>query len=150
MFGKSSFINKISNKNSLKVSNKPGVTLKKQWIRLNKNIELLDTPGVLWPKFKDEKTSLNLAFTGTIKDEILDKEEIAFYLVKYLLHNHIDKLCEKYKLNKNEVEDLMKNEENENNVVLNIMEMIGKSRGAYMSRRKNRYEKNIKSVTRGL
>lgn len=126
MYGKSSFINKISNKNSLKASNKPGVTLKKQWVRLSKNIELLDTPGVLWPKFKNDETALNLAFTGTIKDEILDKEEIAFYLIKYLLHNNIHNLCEKYKLNENEIKDLMQSEEDENQVILQVIELCRK------------------------
>ena len=69
--GKSSFINRIAKKNSAIVGNKPGVTRQKQWVRVNENIELLDTPGVLWPKFENEEVALNLAFTGTIKDEIL-------------------------------------------------------------------------------
>ena len=93
--GKSSLINRLSNKNSLKVGNKPGVTIKKQWIRISKNIELLDTPGVLWPKFESDEVGINLAFTGTIKDEILDKQEIAFYLLKYLIDNYLDKVSEK-------------------------------------------------------
>ena len=75
--GKSSFINRISKKTTMAVGNKPGVTKQKQWIRLSNNIELLDTPGVLWPKFENEKVALNLSFTGTIKDEILPKVEIA-------------------------------------------------------------------------
>lgn len=132
MYGKSSFINKISKKNSLKVGNKPGVTLKKQWIRLSKNIELLDTPGVLWPKFESQEVGLNLAFTGTIKEEIIDKEDVAFHLVKYLIKNHLDKLLEKYKLDKDEIEVLLKSEEDETQIILQIIEMIGKSRGAYM------------------
>jgi len=132
MYGKSSFINKISRKNSLKVGNKPGVTLKKQWIRLSKNIELLDTPGVLWPKFENQEVGLKLAFTGIIKEEIIDKEEIAFYLVKYLIKNHLDKLLAKYKLDKTEIEELLKSEVNEVQIILHIIEMIGKSRGAYM------------------
>lgn len=130
MCGKSSFINKISQKNSLKVGNKPGVTIKKQWIRLEKNIELLDTPGVLWPKFESDEIALNLAFTGTIKDEILDKEEIAYYLTKFLLEKHLDKLVEKYKLDKEEIEKKMKEQE-EGAKILEIIEKIGKSRGAY-------------------
>ena len=133
MFGKSSFINRISKKNSLKVGNKPGVTIKKQWIRLSKNIELLDTPGVLWPKFESEEVGLHLAFTGTIKEEILDTEEIAFHLTKFLIKNHLDMLCEKYKLNYEKVQNLLEDEE-ENAVILNVMEMIGTSRGAYMAR----------------
>ena len=84
--GKSSFINRIANKNSAKIGNKPGVTKDKQWIRVNENIELLDTPGVLWPKFESEKVALNLAFTGTIKEEILDSVEIAYQLTKFLLN----------------------------------------------------------------
>lgn len=146
MSGKSSFINKISKKNSLKSANKPGVTLKKQWIRLSKNIELLDTPGVLWPKFETQQIALNLAFIGTIKEEILDKEEIAYHLTKYLLNNHLDKLLEKYKLDKIEIQELINSEKEENEKILEVIEKIGKARGAYMSRRKNRYEKNIKPI----
>lgn len=75
--GKSSFINRISKKTSAGVGNKPGVTKQKQWIRVNEKIELLDTPGVLWPKFDSEEVGLKLAFTGTIKEEILQRTEIA-------------------------------------------------------------------------
>jgi ribosome biogenesis GTPase A len=130
MCGKSSLINKISQKSSLKVGNRPGVTIKKQWIRLGNNIELLDTPGVLWPKFQSDKVALNLAFTGTIKEEILDKEEIAFYLIKFLLEKHLDKLVEKYKLEKEEIKKIL-NEKKENMAILEVIVKIGKSRGAY-------------------
>ena len=133
MCGKSSFINRIAKKNSAQVGNKPGVTLKKQWIRLSKNIELLDTPGVLWPKFEKEEIGLNLAYTGTIKDEIMDKEELGFYLLKYLLYNELEKLCTKYKLNITEIDEKLKTQEDENQVVLEVMEMIGKLRGALVS-----------------
>lgn len=126
MCGKSSFINKISKRNSLKASNKPGVTLKKQWIRLSENIELLDTPGVLWPKFQNDEVALNLAFTGTIKEEILDKEDVAFNLVKYLVSNHLQKLCTKYKLDINEIKEKIANEEDKNQTILQIIEMCRK------------------------
>lgn len=86
--GKSSFINRIAKKSSTKVGNRPGVTTQKQWIRINEKIELLDTPGVLWPKFESDEVALNLCFTGTIKSEILDKVEIAYYLTKFLLENN--------------------------------------------------------------
>ena len=86
--GKSSFINRIVKTNRLEVGNKPGVTKKKQWISINDKINLLDTPGVLWPKFEDKKTALNLAFTGTIKDDVLEQTEIAYQLLKFLLENH--------------------------------------------------------------
>ena len=83
--GKSSFINRVAQKNSAEVGNKPGVTKSKQWIRVNDKVELLDTPGVLWPKFDNETVALNLSFTGTIKDDILAQTEIAYQLLKYLL-----------------------------------------------------------------
>ena len=82
--GKSSFINRISKKTAMEVGNKPGVTKAKQWIRIGKNQELLDTPGVLWPKFENEEIALNLAFTGTIKDDIIERVEIAYELLKKL------------------------------------------------------------------
>ena len=81
--GKSSFINRISKKTSAIVGNKPGVTKQKQWIRIGNNIELLDTPGVLWPKFESEEVGLNLAYTGSIKDDVLEKIEVAYQLLKY-------------------------------------------------------------------
>lgn len=88
---------------------------------------------MLWPKFESEKVALNLAFTGTIKEEIIDKEEVAFYLVKYLVKNHLGKLCEKYKLQEEEIKSLIENSEDENEWTLEIIEMIGKSRGALAS-----------------
>ena len=75
--GKSTFINSLAGKACAKTGNKPGVTKGKQWIRLNKNVELLDTPGILWPKFEDQEVGLKLAFIGSIKDEILQTEELA-------------------------------------------------------------------------
>ena len=86
--GKSSFINRIAKKTSAEVGNKPGVTKAKQWIRINDNIELLDTPGILWPKFENQEIALNLSYVGTIKDDILDKVEIAYKLLEYLLENY--------------------------------------------------------------
>lgn len=109
------------------------MTVKKQWIRLSNNIELLDTPGVLWPKFESQEVALNLVFTGTIKEEILDKEESAFYLIKYLTKNNLSKLCAKYKLQEEEIKELIENAEDENECTLDIIEMIGKSRGALAS-----------------
>ena len=116
----------------LKCGNRPGVTTKKQWIRIAKNIELLDTPGVLWPKFESDEVGLNLAFTGTIKDEVLDKEEVSFYLLKYLLNNYLELVAEKYKLYKNEIEKKLE-ENDENQVILEVIEQIGKKRGALVS-----------------
>ncbi len=82
--GKSTFINALAGKACAKTGNKPGVTKGKQWIRLNKNVELLDTPGILWPKFEDQQVGLKLAFIGSIKDEILNTEELAGELIKFV------------------------------------------------------------------
>lgn len=82
--GKSTFINTFAGKACAKTGNKPGVTKGKQWIRLNKNVELLDTPGILWPKFEDQQVGIRLAFVGSIKDDILNMEELALMLLEYL------------------------------------------------------------------
>ena len=96
--GKSSLINRISKKSTANVGNKPGVTKQKQWIRINEKIELLDTPGVLWPKFESEEVAMHLAFTGTIKEDVLDKLEIAYHLTKFMIENYQLNLCERYKI----------------------------------------------------
>ena len=131
--GKSSFINRISKKNSMEVGNKPGVTKQKQWIRLSNNIELMDTPGVLWPKFESEKVALNLAFTGTIKDDILPKIEVAYRLLKFLLENYMENVLERYKLSKKEVEEILNQDDEENNKIYEVMCLIGKKRGCIIS-----------------
>lgn len=129
--GKSSFINRLANKNSLEVGNKPGVTRKKQWIKISNSIELLDTPGVLWPKFESDEVALNLAYTGTIKDDVLEKTDVAFYFLKYMLENEIDKLVSRYNLNKQEILNVLENQTRpENEIIYDIMLKIGKSRGA--------------------
>jgi ribosome biogenesis GTPase A len=94
--GKSTFINSLAGKACAKTGNKPGVTKGKQWIRLNKQVELLDTPGILWPKFEDQQVGLRLAFIGSIKDEILNTEELAAELVNFLNANYPGVLEEKY------------------------------------------------------
>ena len=81
--GKSTFINTLAGKACAKTGNKPGVTKGKQWIRLNKQVELLDTPGILWPKFEDQKVGQQLAFIGSIKDELLNQEELALELIRF-------------------------------------------------------------------
>ncbi len=131
--GKSSFINRISKRTTAGVGNKPGVTRQKQWIRINEKIELLDTPGVLWPKFESEEVALHLCFTGTIKEEILDKIEIAYQLTKFLLENYRKRLCERYKLEESYVEQTLKRDQPENNNIYEIMLEIGKKRGCIMS-----------------
>lgn len=96
--GKSTFINKIAGKAVAATGDKPGVTRGKQWIRLNPEIELLDTPGILWPKFEDQATALNLAFTGAIKDDIMDVVEVAATLAERLAATYQGQLAQRYKL----------------------------------------------------
>lgn len=94
--GKSTFINSFAGKAAAKTGNKPGVTKGNQWIRLNKQVELLDTPGILWPKFEDQRVGLLLAFLGSINDEILEKDELASELADYLRNITPGRLKERY------------------------------------------------------
>ena len=131
--GKSSFINRVIKTNRLEVGNKPGVTKKKQWISINEKINLLDTPGVLWPKFEDEKTALNLAFTGTIKDDVLEQTEIAYQLLKFLLENYRQNVIERYKITLDFIKQTLSQNQPENFNIYEIMQEIGKKRGAIIS-----------------
>ena len=131
--GKSSFINRIAKKTSAEVGNKPGVTKQKQWIRINDKVELLDTPGVLWPKFESEKVGINLAITGTIKDDILELTEIAYSLTKFLLENYRENLIQRYSLNEKQIEEILNQDQPENENIYEIMQLIGKKRGAVAS-----------------
>lgn len=96
--GKSTFINSYAGKACAKTGNKPGVTKGKQWIRLNKNLELLDTPGILWPKFEDQEVGKRLAYIGSIKDEILNLEELALELLDYIRNQYPGYLQERYEI----------------------------------------------------
>ena len=113
----------------MEVGNKPGVTRKKQWVRMGKNQELLDTPGVLWPKFDSEQVALNLAFTGTIKDDLLQRVDIAYELLKKLYIKDKVNILERYSMTENEVCQIETNE----NSMYELMQMIGRKRGALIS-----------------
>ena len=119
--GKSTFINKMAKNNIAKTGDRPGVTKNKQWIKTKLGIELMDTPGVLWPKFEDEIVGLNLAFTGAIKDEIMDTEELALKLVERLQETNPEELMTRYKLT----------ELDEN--PLDNLDAIARKRGAIMA-----------------
>ena len=121
--GKSTLINKLSGKASAKTGDKPGVTRGKQWIRLKDGLELLDTPGILAPKFEDQQIAHNLAYTGAIKDEIMETELLAYSLLEYLRDNYADLLAKRYKLDKDISE--MKGYE--------VLEYIGRKRGFVIS-----------------
>lgn len=102
--GKSTFINSFAGKACAKTGNKPGVTKGNQWIRLNKTLELLDTPGILWPRFEDQQVGLNLAFIGSINDEIIDKEELAVELIRFLMKAYPANLSERYGIETTDIE----------------------------------------------
>ena len=144
--GKSSFINRIIKTNRLEVGNKPGVTRKKQWISINDKINLLDTPGVLWPRFEDEKTALNLAFTGTIKDDVLEQTEIAYQLLKFLLENYRQNVIERYKMTLDYIERTLSQNKPENFNIYEIMQEIGRRRGAIISGSRIDDEKTAKII----
>ena len=118
--GKSTFINSISGTNSARTGNRPGVTKTNQWIKIHSKLHLLDTPGVLWPKF-EEKVGLNLAFTGAIKDEIMDRGTLALKLIEKLKNIAPSSLEERYKIS--DIKEMSP---------LEIMDEIGKNRGALM------------------
>ena len=135
--GKSSFINRMINRKSAEIGNRPGVTKQKQWVRISNNIELLDTPGVLWPKFENEDIALKLAYIGTIKDELIDKTNIAYNLLEYLEKNNKKELFVRYKLTDEEINSIIPKE----NKILEIMNLIANKRGAIISGGEIDYEK---------
>lgn len=120
--GKSSLINRLVGKASAQTGDRPGVTKGKQWIRIKGDVELLDTPGILAPKFEDQEVAKRLAYTGAIKDEIMDTELLAYSLCEYLSKNYPDLLCTRYKLDS--VDGLEGHE---------ILEKIGRKRGFVIS-----------------
>ncbi len=122
--GKSSFVNKLSGSKKAKVEDRPGVTMSKQWVTTSIGIELLDMPGILWPKFEDELTGENLAFTGAIKDAILDTEELAARLCAKLYNIAGDAFCARYKLDKEKLAGLKPHE---------LLEAVAKKRGFLIS-----------------
>ena len=122
--GKSSFINKLAGGKKAKVENRPGVTLTKQWITTDIGLDLMDTPGVLWPKFEDENVGQNLAITGAIRDAILDTEELAMTLCAKLMECAPREFTERYKLSMDESKSLDCYE---------LFELVGRKRGLLMS-----------------
>ena len=128
--GKSTFINSISKRKSAKIGDRPGVTKQVQWIKTKNDLELLDTPGVLWPKFEDERIGLHLAFTGAIKDEIMDIENLAFRFIDELNKRDVNILKNRYNLSEDSYED-----------TLYLMDEIGRKRGAILKKNEIDYFK---------
>lgn len=132
--GKSSLINKLTGRKSTQTGDRPGVTKGKQWVRLKGNLELLDTPGILWPKFEDQKIALNLAFTRAIKDEILDIDTLGLKFIEKMSEIEPEKLKARYKLDSLGEEPL------------ETMEMIGRKRGFILGRNELDYTRIAKTV----
>lgn len=130
--GKSSFINKMAGAKLTKVEDRPGVTRGKQWVSLDDNFELLDMPGVLWPKFEDKTVGEHLAFTGAVKDNVIDSEYLACRLVEMLCDMYPDKLCDRYSIS---LEDLPENDEMMGGCIrgYEILQRIGRKRGFLVS-----------------
>lgn len=132
--GKSSLINKLTGRKSTQTGDKPGVTKGKQWVRLKGNLELLDTPGILWPKFEDQEVALNLAFSRAIKDEVLDVETLALRLIEKLMEIEPEKLKERYKL------------ESLGETPIETMDMIGIKRGFKAGKNEIDYTRTANTV----
>ena len=128
--GKSTFINKVAGRKTAKTEDRPGVTRSKQWVPIDRGLELLDTPGILWPKFEDQSVGLNLAYTGAVKDDILDIETLGCHFMAYLSARYPDALKAAYKLNA-----LPERGEEENDVAYGyrLLEAAGRKRGFLIS-----------------
>lgn len=128
--GKSTFINKVAKRKSAKASDRPGVTRGKQWVTIDSGLELLDTPGILWPKFEDELTGLHLAFTGAVKDEIMDVETLGCHLMTFLGERYPKALLDGYKLTQ-----LPAREDGENDIAYGyrLLETAAQRRGMKIS-----------------
>ena len=119
--GKSSFINRLAGGKRAKVEDRPGVTRTKQWVRADAQVELLDMPGVLWPKLDDQEAALRLAFTGAIRDQVLDIEALAMLLLEYLHREYPQSLVQRYKLETQETQGDV------------LLELVGRKRGMLLS-----------------
>lgn len=132
--GKSTLINRLAKKNIAKTGNMPGVTKAQQWIKVGKELELLDTPGILWPKFEDPEVGYRLALTGAIKDSILKLTDVAMYALKFLSNYYPERLKERYRLTEIP-EDIVE-----------LMDAIGKARVYYISKNEIDYDKVVDAV----
>ena len=134
--GKSTFINIIAGKKAAQTGDKPGVTRGAQWIRLDEDLELLDTPGILWPKFEDQEVGFRLAVSGAVNDEVFDNDEAAFKLIGFLQERYPKYLQERFKLD----DEMMQQEP------LAIMDQIGKNRGCLLKGGRIDYGKVSKGI----
>ncbi len=136
--GKSTLINRLAGKKIAKTGDRPGITKKQQWIKVGDEMDLLDTPGILWPKFEDQITGYKLAATGAIKDEILDFQDISVFVLKFLSAHYPNRLMDRYKL-----DDIPED-------VVDLFDEIGKKRGFLMSGGWIDYDKTAETILREL
>ncbi|MEG2295587.1 MAG: ribosome biogenesis GTPase YlqF [Oscillospiraceae bacterium] len=122
--GKSSFINRMANAKKTKVADRPGVTRGKQWVKVENNVELLDMPGVLWPKFEDPEVGKNLAFTGAVKDDVIDIELLAMLFLQLMKNEYLSYLLERYNITQSELDAIDE---------YSLLKLVGKKRGMVIS-----------------
>lgn len=139
--GKSTLINKLARRKSAKTGDKAGVTKAIQWIKVNKDFELLDSPGILWPKMDDQQVAINLALTGAIKEEILPKDDLCIYAIKFLNKHYPKEFYERYKINLKD-DDIMS--------VVEVLDKIGKDRGCLMKGQEIDYDKVYNIILKEL
>lgn len=148
--GKSSLINRLTGRKATKTGDRPGVTKGKQWLTLPNGMQLLDTPGILWPKFEDPNVGINLAFCGSIKDEILDTPSLALELVTVLRRDYRDMLTARYKLTEDDFEadeyELSMSDDPEKTTSLTVMEAICRRRGWILPGKRIDYERGGRSI----
>lgn len=131
--GKSTFINKLAKRKSTKVGDKPGITKAMQWIKVDNDFELLDSPGILWPKFDDKQVAINLALTGAIKDEVLPKDELCIYAIKFMNKYYQNDFYKRYNIDKLDSDDI--------NDIVRIINHIGKLRGCLIKNNEIDFDK---------
>lgn len=136
--GKSTLINRLAKKNIAKTGNTPGVTKAQQWIKVGKELELLDTPGILWPKFEDQEVGMKLAVTGAIKDTILNLHDVAIYALKFLEKEYPERLKDRYKL------DMIPSD------IIELFDTIGRLRGCLMGGGEIDYDKVTELIIREI
>lgn len=136
--GKSTLINRLANKNIAKTGNTPGVTKAQQWIKVGKELELLDTPGILWPKFEDPEVGLKLALTGAIKDTILNLQDVCVYGLRFLIKEYPEALKERY-----QIQEFPEN-------IIELFDHIGRLRGCLLTGGKVDYDKVAEIVIRDI
>ncbi len=136
--GKSTLINRLAKKNIAKTGDRPGITTSQQWVKVGKELELLDTPGILWPKFEDDQVGLRLAVTGAIKDSIINLQDVAVYALRFLEEHYPERLKKRYELT-----DIPED-------IVELFDAIGRKRGCLMSGGLINYDKTTEIIIRDI